>query len=164
MASRPSMPVDPDAGIPDLIRRLTDDSKRLALDEVRLAKLELKDNIRTAAKGAIWLGVAFGAGIVALVAATIFLSALLGRLLGNYWAGTLVVAVIELGAAYFLVRRGLDAVKEPAMDFPETRAAARETAEWVRTVREPEVEQQRPLTDGNGRTVIPVERIPGRAD
>ena len=35
--------VDPDAGIPDLIHRLTDDSKRLMSDEVRLAKLEVKE-------------------------------------------------------------------------------------------------------------------------
>src|SRR3712207_6883823 len=38
------------AGIPDLLRRLADDSKRLANDEVRLAKLELRESVRTSAR------------------------------------------------------------------------------------------------------------------
>src|SRR4051812_38854996 len=42
------IPVDPDTGIPDLIHRLGDDSKRLMTDEVRLAKLETKDSLTRA--------------------------------------------------------------------------------------------------------------------
>jgi hypothetical protein len=45
---------EPDATIGDLIRRLTDDSKRLVRDEVRLAKLEIGENLR--ADGRIRLG------------------------------------------------------------------------------------------------------------
>ena len=74
------MPVDPDAGIPDLIHRLGDDSKRLMSDEVRLAKLEMKDNVARAGKGVLWLGISFGIGVVALVAFTLLLSTLIGRL------------------------------------------------------------------------------------
>ncbi len=137
--SSSSMPIDPDAGIPDLIRRLADDSKRLALDEVRLAKLELRDNVHAGARGTVRLALAFGAAVVALVGLTIGLSALLGRVLGNYWAGTLIVAVLELGVAYLLVKRGLEKMKEPEYTFPESRAALAETAQWVKTAREPEV-------------------------
>ena len=71
--------VDPDAGIPDLIGRLTDDSKRLMADEVRLAKIEAKENLHRAGRGAMWLGVAFGIGVVALVALTLFIATLIGR-------------------------------------------------------------------------------------
>jgi uncharacterized membrane protein YqjE len=80
------MPPNPDAGIPDLIRRLADDSKRLMRDEVRLAKLEMHESVRGGMRGMLFLALAFGVGVVALVALTIFLSAGLGRLLGNYWA------------------------------------------------------------------------------
>lgn len=139
MAPRSPMPIDPDAGIPDLIRRLADDSKRLALDEVRLAKLEVRDNVHSGARGTVRLAVAFGAGVVAMVALTIGLSALLGRLLGNYWAGTLIVAVLELGGAFVLITRGVKKMAEPSYTFPESRAALRETAQWVRTAREPDV-------------------------
>jgi Mn-dependent DtxR family transcriptional regulator len=52
--------IEPDVGIPDLIRRLTDDSKRLASDEVQLAKLELSESIHSVSRGTLWLAVAFG--------------------------------------------------------------------------------------------------------
>ena len=135
MASR-NVPIDPDAGIPDLIRRLTDDSKRLAQDEVRLAKLELREGMRNVTKGGIWLGAAFGAGVVALTAFTVFLSAVLGRLLGNYWAGTLVTALLLLGAGYLLVTRGLKTVKAQEYTLPETRQEARETVRELKAARE----------------------------
>lgn len=140
MASRPAMPHDPDAGIPDLIRRLADDSKRLARDEVRLAKLEMRESLHGGMRGLLFLALAFGVGIVALVALTIFLSAGIGRLLGNYWAGTLIVAALELGGGFFLIKRGLGTIASEPATFPESRAALRETAQWVKTVREPELE------------------------
>jgi hypothetical protein len=127
------MPADPEVGVPDLIRRLTDDSKRLVRDEVRLAKLEVGENIHAGARGAVWLGIAFGAGVVALVALTFMLAALLGRLLnGNYWAGALITGALELGVALLLVKRGLGALREPSYTFAESRAALRDTAQWAR--------------------------------
>lgn len=136
MASRPAVPIDPDAGIPDLVRRLTDDSRRLASDEVRLAKLELNESLHTGARGALWLGLAFGVGVVALVALTIFVATMLGRVLDdNYWAGTLIVAVVELGLAFWLVTRGLKTVRKPSYTFEESRSELRDTMQWARTVR-----------------------------
>ena len=132
MATRPVMHIDPEVGIPDLVRRLTDDSKRLAADEVRLAKLELRENIHTGARGAIWMGLAFGASVVALVALTIALIAVIGRLAENYWAGALIVAVIELGLGYWLIRRGTASLKEPSYTFAESREALKDTAMWAK--------------------------------
>jgi uncharacterized membrane protein YqjE len=139
VASRPAVPIDPDAGIPDLIRRLVDDSRRLAQNEVRLAKIELRESARDATRGGIWLGIAFGAGVVAVVGLTILLSALLGGLLGNLWAGTLVTAALWLGSAFLLVTRGLRQIKEQEFTLPETRREAKETVNLLKTVREPEL-------------------------
>ncbi len=139
MASRPAVPIDPDAGIPDLIRRLVDDSRRLAQDEVRLAKLELRESAHEATRGAIWLGVAAGAGVVVLIGLTVLLATLLGRLLGNLWAGTLVTGALWLGAAYLLVTRGLKQLKARELTLPETRREAKETVNFIRTAREPDV-------------------------
>ena len=137
MAVRPAPYVDPDAGIPDLVRRLTDDSKRLMRDEVRLAKLETGEAIHNGARGALWLGLAFGAAVVALVALTIMLATLLGRWIGgHYWAGTLIVAVVELVAALLLVRAGLRKMKQPSYTFEESREELRETVEWAKTARQ----------------------------
>ncbi len=139
MASRPAVPIDPDAGIPDLIRRLVDDSRRLAQDEVRLAKLELRESAHEATRGAIWLGIAAGAGVVVLIGLTVLLATLLGRLLGNLWAGTLVTGALWLGAAYLLVTRGLKQLTAREVTLPETRREAKETVHFLKTVREPEV-------------------------
>ena len=73
------IPIDPDVGIPDLVHRLTDDSKRLMRDEVRLAKLEIKDHVGRGGHGVLWLAVAFGIGVIAMVAFTLCLATLIGR-------------------------------------------------------------------------------------
>jgi hypothetical protein len=117
-------PVDPDAGIPDLIHRLGDDSKRLVTDEVRLAKLEITESVHIAGKGVMWLGVAFGAGVVALVAATLLLATLIGRVIaGHMWVGALVTGLIELPLALYVIKRGLASFKEPSYSLEQTRRA-----------------------------------------
>jgi hypothetical protein len=117
-------PVDPDAGIPDLLRRLGEDSKRLVTDEVRLAKLEITESVHGAGKGAMWLGVAFGTGVVALVAATLLLATLIGRVIaGHMWVGALVTGVIELPLGVFVIKRGLASFKEPSYSLERTRKA-----------------------------------------
>lgn len=127
------VPTDPDSGIPDLIRNLADDSKRLLGDEVRLAKLEMQEGMKKAAKGGVWLGIAFGIGVVALVAFTVLLSALIGRLVnGNYWVGALVTGVLELAAAVVLFKKGAKELAEPSYTLAQTRAEAKQTATWVK--------------------------------
>lgn len=117
-------PVDPDAGIPDLIHKLGDDSKRLVTDEMRLAKLEITESVRMAGRGAMWLGVAFGAGVVALVAATLLLATLIGRLsAGHMWVGAIVTGLLELPLAAYVVTRGLASLKEPSYSLEQTRKA-----------------------------------------
>lgn len=124
--------LDGAAGIPDLLRRLADDSKRLADDEVRLAKLELRESVHTSARGGLRLAVAFGAGTVALVGLTIFVAALVGRLIGhNYWLGALVVGVLELGAAFVLIKRGVRSIGQANFSLAETRASLKDTKAWV---------------------------------
>ena len=104
------MPVDPDVGIPDLIRRLGDDSKRLMADEVRLAKLEMTENVTRAGRGFLWLAVAFGVAAVAIVALTIMLTTLIGRWAsGHMWLGAVVTGVVELGIGVVFVKKGLSA-------------------------------------------------------
>lgn len=137
MTARPPQrqPIDPDVGVPDLIRRLTDDSKRLVSDEVRLAKLELGENVRTGARGVLWTAVAGGIAVVTLVAITVLLATGLGRLTGNYWAGTLLTGVIELGLAAWLITAGLKRFSEPSYTLSETRSEAKQTVKWAASQR-----------------------------
>jgi hypothetical protein len=128
--------VDPNAGIPDLIRDLAEDSKRLLKDEVLLAKMETNESVKRASKGALWMALAFGIGVVTLVALTLLLVTLIGRLVnGHMWVGALVTGALELGVAMFLIRGGIKALKEPSYTLEETREAAKETARWVKQAR-----------------------------
>lgn len=130
------MQTDPDAGIPELIRQLGDDSKRLVADEVRLAKLEMQESVQRAGKGAVQLAVAFGVGVVMLVALTIFLATLIGRIAaGHMWVGALLTGIIELAVAVVLLRRGMGVLRQPSYSFEETRAALKDTAVWARSPR-----------------------------
>lgn len=116
------MPVDPDAGIPDLISRLGDDSKRLVMDEVQLAKIEVRESLSRAGSGALRLGIAFGIGVVALVAFTLLLATLIGRLAaGHMWIGATITGVAELAVAAWLIKRGLSTYKEPSYTLEQTR-------------------------------------------
>lgn len=131
MTARPIV-TDPETGIPDLIRRLSDDSKRLVTDEVQLAKMEAKDTVKRATKGIVWLALAFGVAVVMLVALTIFVATLIGRIAnGHMWLGALVVGVLELVGGFVLLKRGLSAFAEPSYTLEETRRALADTAHWT---------------------------------
>lgn len=130
------MMVDPDTGIPELIHRLGDDSKRLVTDEVRLAKLEVRENLKRGGKDLMWLGAAFGVSVVALVAFTLFGVTLIGRVLnGHMWVGALVFGAVEVVLGIVLIKRGVAAFKEPSYTLPETRESLKDTQAWVKTVR-----------------------------
>ena len=135
MTARPII-ADTDVGIPDLIKRLTTDSKRLVTDEVQLAKLEARDSLHRATRGVLWMALAFGASVVMLVAVTILLTTLLGRLVnGHMWFGAIVTGVIELALGAWLLKRGLSAYAEPSYTLEQTRASLADTAHWTTTVR-----------------------------
>lgn len=120
------LPIDPYKGLNDLVRQLADDSKRLVSDEVRLAKLETADSVHHAARGALWLGLAFGVGVVALVAFTLFVATLFGRLAnGHYWVGALLVGAIEVAGGLWLLQRGFADFARAPYSLPDTRAGLR---------------------------------------
>jgi uncharacterized membrane protein YqjE len=131
VTARPTVS-DPDTGIPDLIRRLTTDSKRLVGDEVELAKLEASDSLHRATKGVLFMALAFGAGVVMLVALTLLLTSLLGRIDGEHmWFGAVVTGVVELGIGGWLVKRGMTSLSTPSYSLEQTRGAIADTAHWT---------------------------------
>ena len=133
MATNTYVQIDPETGIPDLIRRLGEDSRRLAGDEVRLAKLELHESVRSGVAGSIRLALALAFGIVAAVAVTVLLTAAVAALLNhNYWAGALIVGVLEVVVGFVLVRRGVAAVKSPPYSLQASRESLKDTATWAR--------------------------------
>ncbi|MDB4893738.1 MAG: hypothetical protein JWL61_5593 [Gemmatimonadetes bacterium] len=123
---------DPDLGIPDLIRRLTQDSKRLVADEVRLAKIDATDSLHRAARGVLWMALAFGVGVVMFVAVTLFVATLIGRAAnGHMWIGALVTGLLEIGVGAWLVKRGISAMIAPSYSLEASRNALADTANWM---------------------------------
>ncbi len=123
---------DPSAGIPDLVRQLTADTRQLANDEIRLAKLEMRESVKRTGRGAIWLGVAFGVGVVTMVALTLLLATLIGRLAsGHMWVGAVVTGLIELGLAAWLVIAGVKSFTGPSYTLEATREELAETSRFV---------------------------------
>jgi len=123
--------IEPDTKITDLVGRLTDDMRRLVSSEVQLAKLEIKESIHSGSRGVLWLALAFGVGIVAMVAATIFVTALIGRLTGNLWVGALATGALELGVGAWLVTRGGHSFTRPSYTLDESREELRNTGAWI---------------------------------
>ena len=84
----------------------------------------------------LWLSLAFGAGVVMLVAATIFLTTLIGRAAnGHMWLGALITGIVELGLGGFLIKRGFGALAEPSYSLEASRVALADTANWAASAR-----------------------------
>jgi hypothetical protein len=131
VASRPVY-VHPDTKITDLIARLSDDSKRLVSDEVRLARLEMGESVHVASRGGVWLGLAFGVGVIAMVAFTILLTTIFGRLTGHMWIGALIAGALEAIAGALLILRGTHTLGRTDYTLDESREELRATAAFVR--------------------------------
>ncbi|HEY2732721.1 MAG TPA: phage holin family protein [Polyangiales bacterium] len=130
------LPLDPDVGIPELVQRLSDDSKRLAKDEAQLVKLETTESVKRAGLGAMWLGIAFAAGVTALVALTLLVSTLIGRLVaGHMWLGAIITGVVEIVVGAWLIKRGLSAAAEPSYSLEQTRDSITDTSTWVKSIK-----------------------------
>lgn len=110
---------DTPATLVDLVRRLTEDSRRLAGSEIQLAKLEMTDKVHVTSKGATLYGIAFGAGVVALSALTIAVAAALTLAVGKVWIAALITGAIEILVGFLVVRGGTRTIATLSRAVPE---------------------------------------------
>lgn len=129
--------IEPNVGIPDLLGRLSDDSKRLVGDKARLARLEMRESVRVGMRGMLWLALGFGIGVIGLVALTVLLAVVFGNgLLGKAWAGALIAGGIELVIGGALILAGSRILKRTDYTLDESRQEMHETAAWLSRERE----------------------------
>lgn len=127
MATR-SIRVEPEPTLGALVNRLTDDSKRLLSNEVRLARLEMGESMHNAVSGGTLLALAFGIAILALVALSVLLTELIGSvLIGAAWAGALITGGLEVVVGALLLWAGMRTVKSADFTLGESRAELRAT-------------------------------------
>jgi hypothetical protein len=129
--------IEPNVGIPGLLGRLSDDSKRLVGDKARLARLEMRESVRVGMRGMLWLALGFGIGVIGLVALTVLLAVVFGNgLLGKAWAGALIAGGIELVIGGALILAGSRILKRTDYTLDESRQEMHETAAWLSRERE----------------------------
>jgi len=126
-------PMDPDLSLGELLGRLTDDFGDLVTTQVELARVEIKDEVARAGRGAGMLG---GGGVAAHIALLLLSMAAawgLAEVIEPGWAFLIVGAIWAVVAAALLMagRNRLSSI-EP---IPQTRTSVKEDIEWARQQR-----------------------------
>ena len=120
--------IEPEPTIGDLVSRLTDDSKRLVANEGRLARLEMGESIHGVVQGGIRLALGLGVGVLALVALSVLLTAVIGNILdGAVWAGALITGALEIIVGGLLLWSGARTMKRADFSLGESRAELKTT-------------------------------------
>ena len=115
----------------ELFAELAQDTSTLVRKEVQLAKTEMSQKASRVGKDVGFLaagGAVAYAGLLAVLAGIIVL---LGQVI-PMWLSALLVGVVVAGVGYFLVRRGLDALKREDLAPRQTIETLKEDQQWAK--------------------------------
>jgi uncharacterized membrane protein YqjE len=119
--------------LPELLKRLSDETTRLVRQELDLAKAELQAKGRQAGQGAGMFGAAGALGLAALGALTACLILALNAVMPA-WLAALIVTVVYAVIAFVLVRQGQAKTRAARPPVPEqTVETLKEDVEWAKT-------------------------------
>ena len=122
-----------DQSIPDLLKRLSEETTTLVRQEIELAKAEATEKGKKAGVGA---GLVGGGGIVALLAAGALTAAIIMALDQAMagWLAALIVALVYGAVAGVLALQGKEKLQEAGPPVPEqTIETVKEDARWAKT-------------------------------
>ena len=119
--------------LPDLLKRLSEETTQLVHQELDLAKAELSEKGKQAGAGAGLFGGAAAIGLLSLAALTsCFILALATAM--PAWLAALIVAVVYGVIAAVLAARGRAKVKQATPIMPEqTIETVKEDVQWAKT-------------------------------
>lgn len=126
-------PRAPEKSLGDLVGDMTEHLSGIFRKEIELAKVELKDEARTAGKGAGMLGGAAVAGWLTLLFLSFAVAWLLDEVMHTALA-FLIVGVLYGVAAGVLATKGKQRLNETE-PLPNTVASLKEDVEWARAQR-----------------------------
>ncbi len=130
--ARPSEPGPPDRSIGVVLEDIVANVQHIIRAEVRLAKVETRDELLKMKRSAIFL--AAGAFLVVLGVAVLLLAAVYAlALVLPSWAAALVVAVVTIIVAASCVAGGLKSLKQVTLPPPKTVATIQENIQWAKT-------------------------------
>lgn len=136
VAPRPELrdgpsPAGADPSLGELFRQLAQDSAALVRQEVALAKVEMRENLRSYTRDVAMIVVG---GVLALIGALVliaFLVVALGDVLDNYWLGALIVGVLFLAVGGFLTKKNLNRLKHDELRPEQTLQTLKEDKQWL---------------------------------
>ena len=120
-----------DRSLGELFSELAQETTTLVRHEVSLAKAEMGEKASRAGKHVGFLaagGAVAYAGLLAILAGVVFLLDAVMPL----WVAALLVGVVVAAVGYFLVRRGLDALKREDFAPRQTMETLKEDKEWAK--------------------------------
>ncbi|HEX8598160.1 MAG TPA: phage holin family protein [Chloroflexia bacterium] len=121
-----------DRSLGELFADLAKESSVLVRQEVALAKAEMTQKAGQVGKDIGFLavgGLVLYAGLLAIIAAIIIV---LGTIGVPWWLAALVVGVLVAGVGYFLVQKGMQALKTENLAPKQTIETLKEDAEWAK--------------------------------
>ena len=121
-----------EAPLGELLRRFGQDAGTLVKQEITLAKLELRESVKSLAQDAGKLGAAAGLALFGGFAFLAFVIVGLGDLIDNYWLSALIVAVLLLGAAAVMAKGALANMKRSKLAPEETMQTIVEDKRWAK--------------------------------
>ena len=127
----PTKPVDPDASLGDLVGRVSRDFSELVSTQVELAKVEIKEEIATAGKGAGMLGGGAFCAYLAVVLLSFAAAWGLAELIPEGFAFLIVGAVYAIAAAV-LVPKGKQKLTSVHPVPEQTAETVKEDVQWAR--------------------------------
>ena len=120
-----------DRSLGELFSELSQETTTLIRQEVNLAKTEMSQKASRVGKDVGFMaagGAVAYAGLLAIIAGVI---ALLGLVI-PLWLSAFLVGLVVAAIGYFLVRRGLDALKQEDLAPRETIETLKEDKEWAK--------------------------------
>jgi uncharacterized membrane protein YqjE len=124
-------PPQTDASLGELFRQLATDSSTLIRQEMALARAEMRENVKSAARGVTAIAIGGVLATVGLLTLTAFLVILLGQALANYWLAALLVGAALLVVGGILVYSNLIALSGEELKPEHTIDSLKEDKEWL---------------------------------
>ncbi len=133
IAVRPAdetQPLEPDKSLSELLGRLSTDFGQLVTTQVELAKVEIKEEVAKAGKGAGMLGGAAVTGLLSVLLLSFAAAWGLAAVMPTGWAFLIVAAVwgAVAGVLFMMGRKNLTTV-EPV---PQTQQTVKEDIQWAK--------------------------------
>ena len=130
----PTQPLEPDASVPELLRRVTEDLSELVSTHLELAKVEIKDEVARTGKGAAM----FTGGAIAALMALIMLSSAAAWGLAEIMpegVAFLIVGLVWAAIAGVLALSGRKKLSEVTPVVEQTKEVVEEDLQWAKSQR-----------------------------